>query len=400
MLTARNVEAYKPRAKAKEYPDGLWSGLYLLVQPSGHKSFVVRYRHHGRSRKYTIGSYPAIDLKAARELASKALRAVAEGRDPQHEKKLLRSARADTFGAVAELFLERHGRAHRKRTRETYTSMLSKHVLPRWGARPAAEITRRDVVALLDEIVDGGSPISANRTYAVIRKIFSWAVTRDIVATSPCVGVRAPTREISRDRVLPDTELRNVWLAADKLGGPYGALVKLLILTGQRRNEIAQARLSEFDLESRLWTVPSERSKNHKAHVVPLSAPAVALLKALPRVGDNEFVLTTNGRVPAAGFGKHKARLDALLPADMSRWVVHDIRRSVATGLARIGVDVPTIEKVLNHVGGTFAGVVGVYQRHDYVEEMRRALNRWGEHVERLVGGEPPKVVALRGPRR
>lgn len=122
------------------------------------------------------------------------------------------------------------------------------------------------------------------------------------------------------------------------------------------------------------------------------------MLGALPR--GSEFVLTTNGRVPASGFGRHKDRLETLLPADMPRWVVHDLRRSVATGLARIGVDLPTIEKVLNHVGGAFAGIVGVYQRHDFIEEMRRALDRWGEHVERLVSGEPPKVVSLRGPRR
>lgn len=250
-LNIRTVESLKPGRKRREIPDGLISGLYLQIEPTGSRSWTVRYRCAGKSRKYTIGRYPAIDLKAARELASKALRAVAEGRDPQHEKKLLRSARADTLGAVAELFMARHSGAHRKRTRETYTGMLNKHVLPRWGSRPAAEITRRDVIGLLDEIVDGGSPISANRTLAVVRKIFSWAVTRDIVATSPCVGVRAPAPERSRDRVLSDTELRNVWLAADRYGGVYGALVKLLILTGQRRNEVAQARWSEFDFEAR-----------------------------------------------------------------------------------------------------------------------------------------------------
>ena len=397
-LNVRTVESLKPKSTRQEIPDGLLPGLYLQIEPTGSRSWTLRYRHGGRTRKFTLGKYPTLDLKTARELASKALRAVAEGRDPARERKLLRSAGADTVASVAALFVERHGRTYRKRTYETATGMLNRHVLPRWGSRPLAEITRRDVIALLDDVVDGGSPVSANRVLAVVRRMFTWAIERDIVEASPCVGVRAPTPEVSRDRVLTDIELCAVWLAAERYGGPYGALVRLLILTGQRRNEVAQARWAEFDLEARLWSLPGERTKNQRPHTVPLPEAAIALLRSLPRIGD-EFVLTTNGRVPAGGFGKHKARVDALLPPDMSEWRLHDIRRTVATGLARIGAALPVIEKILNHVGGSFAGVVGVYQRHDFADEKRTALDHWTKHVERLVRGDPAIIVPLRSRR-
>lgn len=400
-LNVRTVESLKPTKKRQEIPDGLLPGLYLQVEPTGSRSWTVRYRHGGRSRKYTIGRYPAIDLKGARELAAKALRAVAEGRDPAHERKLLRSAGADTFASVAALFLERHGRGYRKRTLENTTSLLDKHVLPRWGALPLAQIRRRDVIALLDEIADGGAPVSANRVLAAVRKMFAWAITRDIVDASPCVGVSRPHVERARDRVLTDDELRDVWLASERLGGPFAALVQLLILTGQRRGEVAGMRWGEIDLGSAkpAWRLPGERTKNRRAHEVPLSRAAVALLEALPRTGD-EFVLTARSGTPIAGFSKFKRELDALLPVDMHAWRLHDIRRTVATGLARIGIGLPVIERLLNHTSGSFAGVVGVYQKHSFADEQRIALDAWAAHIERLVSGEPAStVVALRGPR-
>ena len=386
------------RREAPEVPDGLLPGLYLQIEPTGSRSWTVRYRHGGRSRKYTIGRYPVIDLKAARELASKALRAVAEGRDPAHERKLLRSAGADTFGSVAALFLERHGRTYRKSTLANTVSLLDRHVLPRWNALPLAQIRRRDVIALLDEIADGGAPVSANRVLAAVRKMFAWAITRDIVDASPCVGVSRPHAERARDRVLTDDELRGVWLASERLGGPFAALVQLLVLTGQRRGEVAGMRWDELDLDAAkpVWRLSAERCKNRRPHEVPLSRAAASLLEPLPRVGD--FVLTARNGTAIAGFSKFKRELDALLPAGTPAWTLHDVRRSVATGLARLGVALPVIEKLLNHAGGSFGGVVGVYQRHDFADEKRAALDLWAAHVGRLVGGEPAStVVALRG---
>jgi integrase len=227
---------------------------------------------------------------------------------------------------------------------------------------------------------------------AAVRKLFSWAASRDIVPVSPCVGVKPPAAEQSRDRVLSDSELRAVWLAADKLGGPFGALVKLLVLTGQRRDEVAGMCWAEIDLEARLWTLAAERVKNNRPHEVPLSDAAVAVLQALPRIGD-AFVLTTNGESPSSGYSKGKRRLDALLPPDMPDWRLHDLRRTFASGMAKAGINLPVIERVLNHSSGSFAGVVGIYQRHDFRDEKRRALDTWGGFVTDLVSDRPRRNV-------
>ena len=401
-LTTRVVETTKPLQARQELPDRHMPGLYLVVQPkpSGAKGWAVRYRHGGMPRKHTLGPYPAIDLKTARELASKALRAVAEGRDPGREKIQQRAANPDTVESVARQFLDRHCKhVNRPRTARETQRLLDLHVLPRWRSRLLRDITRRDVLDLLDRVVDGGKPIAANRTFSAVRKMFNWAVARDIVAASPCAGVKPPTAERSRDRVLSDSELRDVWHAASKMGGPFGTLIRLLVLTGQRRDEVARARWSEFDLDGRLWTLARERIKNDTPHDVALSKSTIAILKALPRNG-SEYVLTTNGEAPSSNYAKNKQRLDALLPDDMPAWRLHDIRRTVASGMARLGVNLPTIEKILNHRSGSFAGIVSVYQRHDFADERRRALEAWGAHVERLIGHKTAKVVALRDERR
>jgi integrase len=401
-LTIRSVEAMKPRPVRQEIPDSFLPGLYLIQQPSGAKGWAVRYRHQGVPRKLTLGSYPALGLKDARELGAKALRAVAEGRDPGREKILARAAKADSVDRIVEDFLERHvRRSNRPRTAQETERLLRQHVLPRWRGRMVHEITRRDVLDILDRVVDGGAPIAANRVFAAIRKFFNWCAARDIIAASPCAGVKPPTAERARDRVLSDEELRLVWRAADKLGGTFSPLVKMLALTGQRRDEVARMRWEELDLDARLWTLPPARTKNNQPHEVPLSKAALAVLQNVPRIASSPFVLTTNGGAsPASGYSKNKRRLDALLPADMPPWRLHDLRRSCASGLARLGINLPVIEKVLNHSSGSFAGIVGVYQKHSFADEKRAALEAWGSFVTAVVEGKPAsKVVRLRGKR-
>lgn len=397
-LTIRSVEAMKPRPVRQEIPDSFLPGLYLIQQPSGAKGWAVRYRHQGVPRKLTLGSYPALGLKDARELGAKALRTVAEGRDPGREKILARAAKADSIDRIVEEFLERHvRRSNRPRTGQETERLLRQHVLPRWRGRMVHEVTRRDVLDVLDRVVDSGAPIAANRVLAATRKFFNWCVARDILAVSPCAGVKPPTAERARDRVLSDDELRLVWQAADKLGGTFGPLVKLLTLTGQRRDEVARMRWEEIDIENRLWTLPAERTKNNKPHEAPLSTAVLAVLERVPRTTES-FVFTTNGGAsPASGYSKNKRRLDALLPAAMPSWRLHDLRRTCASGMARLGINLPVIEKVLNHASGSFAGIVGVYQKHSFADEKRAALEAWGRHVEGLISGKPAgKVVRLR----
>jgi integrase len=398
-LTIRSVEAMKPRPARQEVPDSFLPGLYLIQQPSGAKGWAVRYRHHGQSRKLTLGSYPALGLKDARELGAKALRAVAEGRDPGREKILARSTKADSIEHVVEQFLERHvRRSNRPRPAQETERLLRQHVLPRWRGRMVHEITRRDILEILDRVVDSGAPIAANRVFAAVRKLFNWCTARDILAASPCAGVKPPTVERARDRVLSDDELRLVWRAADKLGGTFGSLVKLLALTGQRRDEVARMRKEEVDFENLLWTLPPARTKNNQPHEVPLSNAALAVLQKVSRIKESPFVFSTNGGAsPASGYSKNKRRLDALLPADMPAWRLHDLRRTCASGMARLGINLPIIEKVLNHASGSFAGIVGVYQRHSFADEKRAALEAWGNFIGALVEAKPAsKVVRLR----
>ena len=388
-LTTRTVESVKPTAERREIPDGLLRGLYFIVLPSGTKSWAVRYRHNGAPRKHTLGNYPALDLAQAREAGAKALRVVAEGRDPGVEKQQARSELPDTVGAVVAEFIAAHvKRNNRPRTAEETERLFNLHVLPHWQNRPIKSITRRDVHALLDRVIAGGSPIAANRTFSAIRKLFGWALSRDIVETMPTAGVTRPTEEKARDRVLSDGELKSVWRAAAKIGFPFGPLVQLLILTAARRDEIAGLRWSEIVeiLPDRAVIVlPAERTKNGVQHEIPLSAPAIATLKSLPRINGSAFVLTTNGEAASSDFGKKKRRLDALLPSDTPNWTLHDIRRSAATGMAKVGVSLPVIEKCLNHVGGSFGGIVGVYQKHEFAEEKRRAFDAWAAFVSDLV---------------
>jgi integrase len=396
-LTSRFLETVKPGQARAEYPDALLPGLRLIVQSTGAKSWAVRYRHGRRTRKHTLGPYPAVDLKAARDLGAKALRAVAEGRDPGREKLEAREVAPDTVAAIVRQFVDLHcQRANRPKTAAETQRLLEVNVLPRWRGRLAREITRRDVIELLDRLVEGGTPITANRTFSALRKCFTWATSRDILVASPCAGIKPPSKEQSRDRILSDAELKAAWQAADRIGGPFGMLVKLLILTGQRRDEVAGMRWSEIDLNTQLWTIAKERTKNNQPHAVPLSGSAVAILTALPLIAGSDFVLTTTGAAASNGYSKGKRRLDALLPSDMPPWRLHDLRRTLASGMARLGVNLPVIEKVLNHLSGSFGGIVGVYQRHDFAAEKRTALERWADHVEQLISGEPAKVLPLR----
>jgi integrase len=406
-LTVRAIESATAADERREIPDGLLRGLYFIVQPSGTKSWAIRYRHKGTPRKHTLGNYPALDLAQAREAGAKALRAVAEGRDPGVEKQQARSELPDTVGAVVAEFIAAHvQRNNRPRTAEETERLFNLHVLPHWQNRPIKSITRRDVHALLDRVIAGGSPVAANRTFSAVRKLFVWAMSRDIVDASPCAGIDRPTEEKSRDRVLTDAELKNVWRAAAKIGFPFGPLVQLLILTACRRDEIAGLRWSEIVeiLPDRAALVlPAARTKNGVQHEIPLSAPAIAILKSLPRIDGSTFVLTTNGEVASSDFGKKKRKLDALLPPGTPSWTLHDIRRTTATGMAKIGIGLPVIEKCLNHVGGSFGGIAGVYQKHEFAEEKRRAFEAWGRHVEDLVSGKTKTanvVVALRKRRR
>jgi integrase len=380
-LTVKNVEALVATEKRREIPDELLPGLYFIVQPSGAKSWAVRYRLNGKSHKHTIGRYPLFDLKAAREAGTKALRAAAEGHQPAVQ-------RTDTVDAAVAQFIERHAkRRYRPRPLQEAERLLHRHVLASWRSRRLDSITRGDVRALLDSIK---APAMANQILKLVSKFFNWCVDADILAASPAAGIKKPFAERSRDRVLTDDELQAVWRAADGIGYPFGAIVQLLALTGQRRGEVAGMRWDE--IEGDLWTLPKERTKNGRLHTVSLSRQAMAIIEGSPRISD--FVFSANGEKSVSGFASPKHLIDGL--AGVIDWRLHDLRRTTASGMARLGINLPVIEKVLNHVSSSFAGIVGVYQRHEFAEEKRQALQQWADYVEQLVGKRRLKTVGGR----
>jgi integrase len=391
-LTVKAIESLKPGASRREVPDGDVRGLYLQMFRSGKASWAFRYRFGGRTRKLTIGASPEIGLKDARDLARAAHLQIASGEDPGAVKQAARTATnappaRDMVEKVAAQFLARHVKNLAAATRIEVGRIIAKEILPTFRNRRLSEIKRPDVIEWLDGIVDRPAPIAANRALGWLKGLCNFAVERGVVDVSPIAGIKAPAAETARDRVLSDDELKAVWEAADALEPVYAGFIKLLILTGQRLREVSEMEWKEIDLDAKLWTLPSARAKNSIEHSIPLSNQTVEILKALPRIAGSDFVFTINGRNPIRGTHLVKRRIDKLGPP-IPPWVLHDIRRTVASGMARLGVNLPVIEKLLNHVSGSFASIVGVYQRHSFADEKRAAMTAWARHVQAIVTGE------------
>ena len=410
MLTDLGIKKLPLPKARKEVADGKISGLYLVLQPSGARSWAVRYRFAGQPKKLTLGPYPTIDLAKARKRAQEALGDIAGGNDPASAKqaaraaaKVEREAETDKIERVVELFVDRHAKPKTRDWRET-ERMLVKEIVGRWRGRRLSQITRAQVHDMLDEIIDRGAPIRANRVFAQLRKMCRWAIARGLIERSPCEGLAAPSPESKRERVLDDAEIRRAWAAFDAQGWPFGPIGKLLLLTGARRDEVAGMQWSELDLKARTWTLPASRTKNKRAHEIPLSDAAMAVIEALPRVRDQvDLVFSTTGRTPVSGFSRAKAAIDDFIaerlqeaaeargddPKDVGHadWVLHDLRRTVATNLQKLGVRLEVTEAVLNHVSGSGAGIVGVYQRHEWAVEKRAALDAWARRLDAIVTG-------------
>jgi integrase len=403
ILTQRGFDAARPKAKRYGIRDGLVPGLQLIVHPSGQKTYALFTRINGKLINLKIGNAAALTLAQAREQARRKLAMTARGEDPRAIKQEATRSAAETFAVVADRFIERYAKAHTRNWRVT-EALLEREVLPQWRHRPIDLITKRDVVSLLDAIVDRGVPIAANRTLAAVRKLFNWCIERGKLETSPADRVKAPAPEVARDRVHTDIELALIWRATDTLAHPYAPLIKMLLLTGQRRGEVADMTWAELDPELTLWTLPAERSKNNVLHQVPIVPAVRAILSELPRIaGEAGYVFTTTGRAAVSNFSVAKQRLDAAVTAlnggaPIVPWRLHDLRRSAATGMARLGVQLPVVEKILNHTSGTFSGVVAVYQRFDFADAKRAALADWTQHVLGLVQPKPGLLRVVGAP--
>jgi integrase len=403
MPTARLTDASVKRLPAPsgervDYGDLAFPSLCLRVtgrvgQRPERRTWTYTYRHNGKQRRLTLGHFPAMTLAQAREAAGKARQQVQAGTDPAAARE--EAKRQDTtVAAVAEDFvrldLERRNRSPRYivETRRIFKN----HVLPRWGHRDIASITRRDIIALLDDIMERGTvstgadgkrrslrggPILANRALSAIRAMLNWCLRRGDVETTPATLVERPGEETTRERTLTAIEIRAIWNAAERLGYPYGQFLKLAMLTGQRRKEVAEMRWDQIDLNTAIWTA---RTKGTKTNIVPLVPMAVEILQTLPRVAGTDFVFTMNGHGPVTGFSRAKKLIDEVTP-ELAPWRNHDLRRTVATEMARIGVARFIIERVLNHADRS---VTAVYDRHLYVDEKRQALEKWAAHIRSL----------------
>jgi integrase len=415
-LTDLFVErAPAPAGGRVEYFDAGFPGLALRVTEKGRKSWSLFYRFNGRLRRFTIGRYPAIKPGQARREATNALERVRQGIDPAEEKRARRdkpSPEAETFEVLVQDYLERHVRKNSApATYQEAKRDLEYNVLPKWRNRPIASISRRDAIDLIDGLVERGVEIQANRTLARLRALFNWAIEKDRISASPVDHMKPPTKERARDRALTDDEIRWFWQACDEVGWPFGAVFKLLLLTAQRRDEVGGMKWTEIDVDKRTWTLPRHRVKSDRGHEVHLSDAAIEVLRSLPRIlsagNERDLVFTVTGTTAVSGFGNAKRRFDLIMTearrqslglsehTKIPDWRLHDLRRTAATGMARLNIAPHVVDKVLNHSGGTIRGMGAVYNRFEYLEERRAALEAWGRYVDKLVDTNPSNIVAL-----
>ena len=394
-LTKPNVNGLKiPDGKSETIVfDDQLPGFGVRLRAGGKRTWIAQYRVGTKQRRVTLGTVEALDPDEARRRARDVIARVQLGGDPQVEKHTARARAQDTVGSIVHKYLSSY--AERNLSAKTLVEVrrnLTSHWKPLHEA--AAHSLRRSAVAgRLAEIATENGPYAANRARAYLAAMFSWAIEQGLVDDNPVAGTGRITKEVSRDRILSDAELALIWQHSGT--GDYGSIVRLLILTGQRREEVAAMLWGEVDLAAGLWTISAERTKNGRAHDVPLSAEAITILRDMPRRVDRDHVFGV-GAGAFSGWSKAKVALDKRILAALRKddakaklpvlWRVHDIRRTVATRMGDIGVQPHVVESVLNHVSGHKAGVAGVYNRSAYAAEKQAALSLWAAHVNAICG--------------
>jgi integrase len=402
-LTDRFIHSRKPAPAGRrdEYLDSIVPGLALRVTDRGHKSFVLVTRYPSNPKNPTrraLGEVGAITLDQARQKARGWLELIGKGIDPKAEEARRRAEaqrrQVNTFDAVATEFLERHASGLKKS--DEAKRIIEGEFIKRWGARPITDILPEEVAGAIRAIVKRGAPYQAHNALGYVRRLYNWAIgTHEFgIQASPVEHLKPKDligKREARERTLSNDELRAAWRAAEEMGYPYGPVFRLLILTGQREREVAEMSWPEIELEKRLWTIPARRMKGDRAHEVPLSPTAVALIKSLPQWNGGDFLFsTTGGAKPINGFSKSKARIDRL--SGVSGWVIHDLRRTVRTHLSALPVEDLVRELVIAHAR---PGLHKVYDLHAYQEEKRRCLELWEKRLFSIVEPPPRNVTDL-----
>ena len=393
-FTARLVAGLKPEAQPVDWFDALTPGLALRVAPGGAKSWYLFYTVGRTVRRVKLGSWPGVELAKARRLAHDTRgRIDTEGADPAHERAEARDV--FTVGMLTKLFIESYAKA-RKATWRDDQWRIDKYLLPAWKSRPVRDITRQDVHALLDQIAGDGKPIQANRTQALISKLWNFAIDRGHVESNPChrMAKRAPERP--RATVLDDDALRALWRALDGDPGDASDALKLRLLTGQRGGEVHAMTWADVDLDGAVWTIPATSAKNRRAHRVPLAPTALAILLARQQARPKHD--TETHVFPGLYHQRKDLRALAAVHEDAYRW--HDLRRTVVTRLAALGYGEDLIGRVVNHAKRGITATV--YNQFQYDTEKRQALDAWDGELRRIIANKPKaraRVVPMRGRR-
>ena len=394
-LTDLTIERTRPPQTGRlELWDAMEPGVGVRVGRRD-KTFILKMRFAGAQQWLTLGKYPGMSIAEAREKARECKLLAQQGTDPRRHEQLAAKAREreriNTVAHVVEEYIQRHAMPNQRSWRDT-RRRLKRDLVQLYGDRPIMEIDRADIIRMLDQVRDRGVGIGANRLLAHTKRFFGWCVERGLIEASPADNVRKPVKEVSRDRVLTDDELLAVWDAAEGLGYPYGHATQLLVLLGQRRDEVSRMRWDHLNLKARTWTLPAEENKGNRVHVVPLPDTAVEILQDLPR--HESFVFwALRPDTAINGWGKIKRRLDE--GSEVQDWRIHDIRRSVASGLARMAFEPHIVERVLNHATTAAGPLARVYQRYDFEKEKRLALEAWARHLAGLQNPIAGDVVPL-----
>lgn len=461
-LTDAAIRKYAPNGKRRRIADGSVTGLFLVITPGNHRSFQMRFRvPGGRIGKLTLGRYdasglelqqePALEhigpntpltLAAARVLAAKVIREREAGRDviadrqaAKHRQRLAVQTRDVTgFAGCVRSYIDDHARktmrgwqwAARQLGLDygagAEPTIVKAGLCDRWKDKPVASIDQADITALVSEVKRVGVPGLAVRTkgrsearargfFVTLSSLFGWLVHEHVITRNPCRDVARPDNAASRDRVLSEDEIRWFWQATDLVDAPraldaarpFAPLLKLLLLTGARLDEVAGMTRAELNADRSVWSLPGSRTKNGKPHVVPLPPLARALIESVH--GDGDLVFTTTGTSPVSGWSRMKRRLDKLMleaarkekaDATIEPWRLHDLRRSAVTHMGELGIAPHVIELIVNHLSGTRGGIAGVYNKSTLMPERKAALERWAVHVQSLIERKPAKVITMK----
>ncbi|MER2269803.1 tyrosine-type recombinase/integrase [Methylobacterium oxalidis] len=369
--------------------DDVLPGFGIRLRAGGKRTWIVQYRTGAKQRRVTLGSVEVIDPDEARRHARDILAKVQLGSDPQIEKAEARARAVVTLGNVADRYLAKAKRKLRPRSYEEVGRHLTRHWRP-LREFPLHKVQRAMIALRLSEIATENGPFAANRARASLSALFSWAMGEGLAELNPVLGTNKATEEVSRTRVLSDAELAAIWRGCGD--DDYGRIVRLLLLTGQRREEVGGMRASEINADGTLWRIPPERTKNRIEHEVPLSEAAQMLIKGAGLVRDRDL-LFGRGEGSFAGWSKAKAALDrriATAGVKVQPWRLHDLRRTAATKMAdELGVLPHVVEAILNHISGHRAGVAGIYNRAAYRGEKRQALDGWAKYINDIAATNP-----------